>query len=131
MACAAREVPMARWKHNFGPRTVLAELAPDNRSNGSGNERRPDDLRFVSTAFRRWLLPQVALTNSCQWDLRNRQPGRRTRRRFALRNRPDTCCEVGASLFRTRSHGRAVRLAHDTIARPQLPSSRPAYCNKH
>ncbi len=55
---------MARWKHNFGPRTVRAGRAPDNRSNGSGNERRPDDLRFVSTAFRRWLLPQVALTTA-------------------------------------------------------------------
>src|SRR5205809_5496300 len=123
MACATREVPMARWKHNFERRPVRVARARDNRSNGSGNERRPDDLRFVYTAFLGWRLPQVASTNWYRWAWHNRLRGPRKRRRFGFRNRPDTYREAGASPFRRRSLDHARRLVHDRIVQPRLPSN--------
>src|SRR5436189_3578761 len=120
MACATREVPMARWKHNFERRPVRVARARDNRSNGSGNERRPGDLRFVYTAFPGWRLPRVASTNWYRWAWHNRLRGPRKRRRFGFRNRPDTYRGAGASLFRKRSLDCAVRSVRDTIAQAHL-----------
>src|SRR6266436_3573400 len=98
MACAAREEPMARWNHNVGLQPVRVGLTRGNRSNGSGNERLRDDLGFVSPAFPGSQLPQVVSTNSCHWAWRNLQPEPRKRRRFALRNPPDTCRGAAALL---------------------------------
>src|SRR6266581_1454741 len=46
MAYAAREEPTAQSSRKSGPQSVRVGLARDNRSNGSGNELRPEDLGF-------------------------------------------------------------------------------------
>src|SRR5262249_6512353 len=121
---------MARWNRTSGLRSDRARRIADNHKNESGNERLQDGLHFVSTTFRKCLPPQVALTKSYRQASHNRSPTPRKRRRYVLRNRPDTCRGVGPLLSHKRPLDRVVRRAHDTIVQRELCSKFPPCCNK-